>query len=187
MLVAASLFCHFDIESDSYDVADHFVAAGEVVGHVDHAKILTIDFSGGGGAAAGAHDLDDFGGAGDVEGYFFADAVEGEVTGHFCGAFAGADNFGGLECDGGVFGYVEEVIAFEVVVAVLYAGVQGVGVDACGDCGFGDVLVIEIDCAGNFCEFALDVRDAQVADGKLGVAVGGVQLPGGGLGVGGGG
>src|ERR1700733_10497989 len=121
MPAASLLFCHFDIEGDGYDVADHFVAAGEVVGHVDHAEILAIDFSSGGGAAAGAHGLDDLGGAGDVEGHFFADAVEGEVAGHLCAAFASADNFGGLKCDGGVFGHIEKVIALEVVVAVLHA------------------------------------------------------------------
>jgi hypothetical protein len=174
MLVASLLFCHFDIEGDGYGVADHFVAAREAVGHVDHAEILAIDFGGGGGAAAGAHSLDDFGGAGDVEGDLFGDAVQGKVAGHFGSAFAAADNFAGLECDAGVFGYVKEVIAFEVVVAVLHAGVQGVDVNACGDCRFGDVLVVEIDCAGKFCEFALDVGDAQMADGKLSVGVGGV-------------
>src|ERR1700683_5290071 len=88
MQAASLLFCHFDIEGDGYDVADHFVAAGEVVGHVDHAEILAIEFGGGGGAAAGAHGLDDFGGAGDVEGDFFGDAAESEIAGHFCGAIA---------------------------------------------------------------------------------------------------
>ncbi len=52
------------------------------------------------------------------------------------------------------------------------------------DGGFGDVLVVELHCAGNFREFTLDVGDAQVADGELGVGVGGVELPGGGLGSG---
>ena len=161
MLIASSLFYHFDVEGDGYGVADHFVAAGEIVGHVDHAEILAIDFGDGGGAAAGAvHYLDGLGGAGHVEGDFFGDAVEGEVARHFGGAIAGADNFRGLKSDGGKFGYVEEMIAFEVVVAVLHAGVEGGDVDGGGDGGFGDVLVVEIDCAGNFCEFALDVGDA---------------------------
>jgi hypothetical protein len=177
---------HFDVEGDGYGVADHLVAAGHGVAHENHAEILTIDFGGGGGTAAGPHYLDDFGGAGDVEGYFFSDAVKGEVAGHFRGAFAGAPDFCGLKSDGGIFGYVEEMIAFEIVVAVLHAGVQGVDVDGGVDCGFGDVLVVELDCAGEFCEFSLDVGDAEVANGELGVGVGGVQLPRGGLGGGGG-
>ncbi len=58
-LVTRLLRHHFDVEGDGYCVADHLVAAGEGVGHVDHAEILAIDFGGGGGAAAGAHHLDD--------------------------------------------------------------------------------------------------------------------------------
>src|SRR5580692_6646344 len=187
MLVASSFFYHFDVAGDGYAVADHLVAAGEGVGHEDHAEILAIDFGGGGRAAAGAHGLNGFGGAADVEGHFFGDAVEGEVAGHFCGAFAGADNSCGLEGDGGKFGCVQEMIAFEVVVAMLHAGVEGGDVDGGGDGGFRDVLIVEFDRAGYFGEFALDVGDAEVADGELGVGVRGVQLPGGGLGVGGGG
>src|ERR1700722_977374 len=154
MLVASSFFYHFYVEGDGYGVADHFVAAGECVAHVDDAEILAIDFGGGGGAAARAvHYLDGLGGAGHVESYFFGDAVDGEGAGHLGG-----------------------------VVAVLHAGVEGGDVDACGDCGFGDVLVVKLYCAGYFCEFALDVGDAEMADGELGVGVGRVELPGGGLG-----
>src|SRR5271169_6419273 len=98
MLVASSFFYHFNVEGDGYGVADHFVAAGESVAHEDDTEILTIDFGGGGGAAAGAaHYLDGFGGAGDVEGDFFGDTVDGEVAGHFGGVFAGLRDFCGLE------------------------------------------------------------------------------------------
>jgi len=165
---------HFDVEGDGYRVTDHLVAAGHGVAHENHAEILTIDFGGGGSAAASAHDLDDFGWTSYVEGYFFRDAVKGEVAGHLGGVVAGVCDFCGLKSDGGIFGYVEEVTAFEIVVAVLHAGVQGVDVNGGVDCGFGDVLVVELDCAGYFSEFALDIRDTEVADGELGVGVGGV-------------
>ena len=155
---------HFDVECDGYRVADHLVAAGHGVAHENHAEILTIDFGGGGSAAASAHYLDDFGWARDVEGYFFSDAVKGEVAGHFGGALASAYDFCGLKSDGGKFAHVEEMIALEIVVTVLHAGVQGVNVNGGVDCGFGDVLIVELDCAGEFCEFSLDVGDAEVAD-----------------------
>ena len=161
MLVASLFFYHFYVQGDGNGVADHLVAAGESVAQVDDAKILAIDFGGGGGAASGAaHCLNGFGGTRDVERDFFGYTVDGEVAGHFGGAVAGAPDFCGLEGDGGKFGDVEEMIAFEVVVAWLHAGVERVDVNARGDCGFGDVLVVELYCAGEFCEFALDVGDA---------------------------
>ena len=125
MLVASLFFYHFYVEGDGYGVANHFVAAGEGVAHVDDAKILAIDFGGGGGAAARAvHNLDGLGGAGHVEGDFFADAVNGEVARHFGGVVAGLPDFGGLKSDCGKLGDVEEMVALEVVVAVLHAGVE---------------------------------------------------------------
>src|SRR5271166_3079247 len=61
------LFDHFDVEGDGDGVADHLVAAGKRVGHVDEAEILAIDLGSGGSAASRSHHLDDFGGAGDIE------------------------------------------------------------------------------------------------------------------------
>ena len=154
-------FYHFYVEGDGYCVADHFVAAGEGVGHVDDAEILAIDLGGGGRAAARAvHHLNGLGGAGYLEGGFFGDAVDGEVAGHFGGAVAGADDSCGLKSDGGVFGDIEEMIALEVVVAALHAGVDGGDLDRGVHGGFGDVLVVELHRAGNFREFTLDVGDA---------------------------
>src|SRR3984893_16369291 len=107
-MYARLFFHHFYVERDGYCVADHLVAAGESVAHVDDAEILTIDFCGGGGAAARAvHNLDGLGRAGYVEGDFFGDAMDGEVADHFGGAIAGADNFRGLKSDGGGFGDIE--------------------------------------------------------------------------------
>src|ERR1700723_2366413 len=139
---------HFDVEGDGYRVTDHLVAAGHGVAHENHAEILTIDFGGGGSAAASAHDLDDFGWTSYVEGYFFRDAVKGEVAGHLGGVVAGVCDFCGLKSAGGIFGYVEDVIAFEIVSRFLHPGSREFDVMVAFDFGFENVLVVNLNCDG---------------------------------------
>jgi hypothetical protein len=71
------LFDEFDVEGDGYVFADHAGVFGDAV-------IGTIDYGGGGGAAAliAPRVFDGFGGAVDGEGHGFGDAVKGEVAGH---------------------------------------------------------------------------------------------------------
>src|SRR5579863_7915095 len=98
----ALLLGQFDVERDLDVVADHEVAARQLVAVVGQAEILAVDRRRCGDAPADTHYLDGGGGAGHVERNFLRDAVNRQVSGHFEGAVAGLRDLRGLEGHRGV-------------------------------------------------------------------------------------
>ena len=101
---------------------------------------------GGGGRKAGVrlvvHALNRSAGAFHIQHHGPGDAVQGQVSGHGQSA-AILGHAGAGERGGGELGNVEEVIGLEVIVAGLYAGVDGGDVDGGRHGGLGDVGLVQ--------------------------------------------
>src|SRR5258706_15198779 len=63
--------------------------------------------------------------------------------------------------------YVEEIRALQVRISLRLPGVDGIRVDGGPNCGFGDVIFITFQDAGDRSEFSQHIRDHQVLDLEL--------------------
>src|SRR5215813_7982179 len=166
---------HFQVDGDVDVVADHHAAAVDV-GVPLHAIVLAVDFRGGAGGDPGVAPgiFHRIGRALYVENHFLAHAVNGQVSGDF--ELAGRDvlNLFGLEGNGGVFGGVEELFTAEILVALGFAGIDGLGVDGDVDHGFADVLIVPNHRAVHSLELAAHGRNHEVPYGEAGGGVRGL-------------
>ena len=172
------LLVHLDVDGDLDLVAKHW--RSELGAEVE---VGALDGGGGGEAADEAALLVLLWGRGavNVEDDGLGDAGEGEVAFDLQVA-GGAGDLGGLKMDGGELSDVEEVGALEVVVAGGDRGVDGGGVQISDDAGLGGVFLVPDDRAGDLADGAADVGDAHVADLEVRLRVGGIDVPGAGLG-----
>src|SRR5260370_8738075 len=74
--------------------------------------------------------------------------------------------------------YVEEILALQVRVSLRLSGVDGTRVDGGPDFGFGDVVFITFQEAGDRSEFSQHIRDHHVLDLELGRGVNAIDRPG---------
>ncbi len=74
--------------------------------------------------------------------------------------------------------YVEEILALQVRVSLRLSGVDGTRVDRGPDFGFGDVVFITFQEAGDRSEFSQHIRDHHVLDLELGCGVNAIDRPG---------
>src|SRR5579863_655414 len=174
-------FDHFEIDGDVDIVADDHAAAVNA-GVPLHAVVLAIYFGGRADGYAGVAPRIFYGGAGafDVENRFLGDAVNGQVAGDFQFADGNLFHFFGLESNGGIFFYVKKLVAFEVLVAIGFIGINGFCVDGNVHGGLGDVLIIPDDGSDDALEFATNGGNHQVLYGKACRGVRRIDLPGGG-------
>lgn len=137
---------HFGVDGDPDFVAHDQTAV--VHGGVPlHVKVLAIDR----GSGVDGHTLiapGIFDGSGRtiyIQSDFFGDAVNGQLAGDFQLVRSDLLDFTGLECDRGIMGDVEEMVAQEIFVAGGDAGIDGAYVDDHVDGRFRDVVVVELD------------------------------------------
>src|SRR6267142_1384407 len=74
--------------------------------------------------------------------------------------------------------YVEEILALQMRVSLRLSGVDGTRVDRGPDFGFGDVVFITFQEAGDRTEFSQHIRDHHVLDLELGRGVNAIDNPG---------
>src|SRR5260370_3621557 len=74
--------------------------------------------------------------------------------------------------------YVEEIRALQVCVSLRLPGVDGTRVDGRPNFGFGDVIFMTFQNAGDRSEFSQHVRDHHVLDLELGCGVNAIDNPG---------
>ena len=105
----------------------------------------------------------------------FDDTVEGQVADHLRLAGSRRGGLVGDKGDGRVFGDIQKVIAFDMLVALRIAGVEAVGVDGSIDAQARQVGGVIFYGAADLGEFASNVGDGQVSNGEVGAAVRGVD------------
>ena len=74
--------------------------------------------------------------------------------------------------------YVEEIRALQVGISLRLPGVDGIRVDGGPNFGFGDVIFITFQDAGDRSEFSQHIRDHLVLDLELGRGVNAIDRPG---------
>src|SRR5258708_36634809 len=74
--------------------------------------------------------------------------------------------------------YGEEILALQVGVSLRLSGADGTRVDRSPDFGFGDVVFITFQDAGDRSEFSPYIRDHHVLDLELGRGVNAIDRPG---------
>src|SRR6266481_4728333 len=74
--------------------------------------------------------------------------------------------------------YVEKILALQVRVSLRLSGVDGTRVDGGPDFGFGGVIFITFQDAGDRSEFSQHIRDHHVLDLELGRGVNAIDHPG---------
>ncbi len=169
----------FHVDHDGDFVADHHAAAIQraVPGE---APVLAVNRRAGGRSHVQIPPLilDCLRGALDRERDFLRRPVHRQVADQLeLARSAGFDAFR-LEGQRRVLLHVEEIRAFQVLVTIFHARVDGGGVDGCLDRGFRRIGGIVLDAAGDLAELAFHVRDHHVADGELRRGVRRVDLPG---------
>src|SRR5437660_8395616 len=73
--------------------------------------------------------------------------------------------------------YVEEIRALQVRISLRLSGVDGTRVDGGPNCGFGDVIFITFQDAGDRSEFSQHIRDHHVLDLELRRGVNAIDNP----------
>src|SRR5437879_4174245 len=74
--------------------------------------------------------------------------------------------------------YVEEICALQVRISLRLPGVDGIRVDGGPNFGFGDVIFITFQDAGDRSEFSQHIRDHHVLDLELGRGMNAIDNPG---------
>ena len=74
--------------------------------------------------------------------------------------------------------YVEEIRALQVGISLRLPGVYGIRADGGPNFGFGDVIFITLQDAGDRSEFSQHIRDHHVLDLELGRGVNAIDRPG---------
>jgi hypothetical protein len=73
---------------------------------------------------------------------------------------------------------VEEIRALQVRISLRLSGVDGIRVDGGPNFGFGDVIFITFQDAGDRSEFSQHIRDHHMLDLELGRGVNRIDVPG---------
>src|SRR6266704_736987 len=173
-----SRFDQLDVEGDRDFVADHHPAAVQF-GVPLHAEILPVDFSRAGDPSAliAPGILDRSCRTLYFQDNLLADSTNRQIARHLQLAFANWLDFLRLERQCRVVGDVKKMLAAEVFVAVGNASIHRGGVNCDLHGGLCNVLVIELNRAGNFREVSPHVRNPQMPHREVSRRMGRVDLP----------
>src|SRR5690606_4100341 len=164
-----------DLELDGHLFGDQDSAGFEGGIPVD-APVLAVDLGGAFEPDAGVAPRVD-GGTGelDVEGDRSGLAPDGEIARYLVSIVALVLDPGRLEADLGILVHGEEVVAAEVGVPVLAAGVDRLGLDRDLTARAGGLLTVELERALELVEVATDLGDHGMAGHEAEAAVGGID------------